>query len=195
MPEIAAIILAAGKSSRMKGGNKLMLPWKDKSMLEHVVQNIHEASPSAVVIVTNPVTHALASKIGFQTILNTHFEQGMTTSIQAGVKAIAHADAFMICPADLPMISAEEYRMVMDHFENSYKEDPKVIVVPFANGVKGHPVIFSAHYRDAILEHTDMEGCSGIVQDNKGHVVRLDMPSDHVIRDVDDRQNYDRYSQ
>ena len=195
MPEIGAIVLAAGRSSRMEGGNKLLLPWKGSTMLQAVIANIMAAKPSSMVVVTNPVTHEYASDLGLKVIQNEDFEKGMTTSIQRGVMALQDADAYMICPADLTAITSEEYQRVMDIFRKRFEEDPMVIAVPFFNGMKGHPVIFSARYRDMILQHKEMEGCSGIVKANSQHVLRVDMETDHILRDIDDRKAYERHGQ
>lgn len=57
---------------------------------------------------------------------------------------------------------------------------------------KETPVIFASHYRDAILQHQEMEGCKAIVQQNKEHIHWIEMNSPHVLQDMDSAQDYER---
>ena len=117
----------------------------------------------------------------------------MTNSIQAGVGVASDkSSGYMICLADQPLMKAADYNEIIERFEVLVKHDPKSIVVPFYNGKKGNPVIFSAIHRDDILNHKEMEGCKEIVQLNKEHVYQVEMSHDHILQDVDTPEDYDR---
>ncbi|MDV7390572.1 NTP transferase domain-containing protein, partial [Arthrospira platensis SPKY1] len=110
--------------------------------------------------------------------LNPDYQQGMTTSIQKGVEAASpDAAGYMICMSDQPFLQSSEYDLLIQAFTDAFSSDPACIVLPFYNGQKGNPVIFSRHYREAILAHQEMEGCKEIVQAGKAHVVRQEMPT------------------
>ncbi|MCA6073489.1 nucleotidyltransferase family protein [Fulvivirga sedimenti] len=190
MSDIAVILLAAGRSSRMEGANKLLLPWQSTTISGHVVNTLREAGFDRIIGVANHITLDHLTSLGIQTIENARFMEGMTTSIQAGISVAGDAEAFMICPGDLPYITSSEYQLVADSLKKKLTSDPNAIAVPVFHGQKGHPVIFSAAYRDEIMKHTEMEGCSGIIKSNQANVLKVEMPTDHVLRDIDTREDY-----
>jgi len=98
----------------------------------------------------------------------------------------------MICLADQPLITTEEYNQIIEAFEMAYQTNPKCIVVPFFEGKKGNPVIFSNYYREAILSHQAPEGCKGIIQANQKHIVKIDMPTNHILTDIDTPKDYEQ---
>jgi CTP:molybdopterin cytidylyltransferase MocA len=64
--------------------------------------------------------------------------------------------------------------------------------VPRYKNEKGNPVIFSPYYKDAILEHKEMEGCKTILQSNKENIFWVDMPTNHVLQDMDYYEDYEK---
>ena len=168
-----------------------MLPWHNRTILETVITAVQDSGCSELVIVANPLTAAFVKNLNVHFVINEKFENGMTSSIQAGITELSDADAYMICPGDLPLITVEEYRRVMQEFRKAWKEDPEVIALPLYQGKKGHPVIFSAHHRDEILAHDQPEGCSGIVRSNIAHVRKVEMESENGTADIDTREDYD----
>jgi molybdenum cofactor cytidylyltransferase len=65
-------------------------------------------------------------------------------------------------------------------------------VLPFHDGKKGNPVIFSSFYRDQILKHKETEGCKEIVQQHRQHVVKVGITSPFVLQDVDTPSDYEK---
>ena len=193
-PQVDAILLAAGESKRMGPANKLFLEVRDKPMIEHTIDALSQANIRALIIVTSPVNLQSFSPNVLQThrvVLNPDYQKGMTTSIQKGVEAASPGAAgYMICMSDQPFMQAAEYDLLIQQFLKAFPQNPASIVVPFYQNRKGNPVIFSAQYRTAILEHQEMEGCKAIVQKNKPHLIRVDMPSDAIVRDIDTPEDY-----
>ncbi len=194
MARVTAIVLAAGLSSRMHGRQKLFLPYRNNTILEQVVTELLDSKASEVIIVSSPLTHDQIKAMplaGITLLCNPNHNQGMTTTIQHGVKmASVDNDGFMICLGDMPRITSEEYDDLLDRFSAKYHENPRSILLPFHQGQKGNPVIFSSFYREAILTHPDMEGCRGIVQSNSAHLTKVEMQNDHVLVDVDTNLDY-----
>ena len=192
--KVDAILLAAGESKRMGPANKLFLEVKGKPMIEHTLTALNHAALREVIVVTSLVNIQLLSEEiirNYRIILNPDYQQGMTTSIQKGVDASGSgANGYMICMSDQPFMRTEEYNLLLQHFAEAYQKDPACIVVPFFQKQKGNPVIFSAQYRAAILAHAEMEGCKAIVQENRNHVVKIDMPSDSILHDIDTPEDY-----
>ncbi len=186
---VAAIVLAAGSSRRMGGRNKLLLPFRGQPLVRHVVTTILNSQADPVLVVlgheAEAVRAALADlPIGFT--YNPRHAEGMTTSIQAGVAA-APADVlgYMICLSDLPLIETAEYDRLLEAFRKALARDPACIVVPEFQGQRGNPVLFAASYRAAILAEERLTGCRGLVRRYPEHVVRVAMPTDHILQDID----------
>lgn len=190
---LSVIIVAAGASSRMGEKNKLLLTYKNKTVLAHVVENIAAAGLTEIIVVTGFEATDIRESIvntPVHFVHNPDYKKGMTTSIQQGVFA-ATGSGYMICLADLVLITPDEYAYIAQKFREQINHDSKCICLPVYMGVKGNPVIFSSYYRQAILRHADMEGCKGIVQVNKEHLHLIPMGTSHVLQDIDTPPDYE----
>ena len=194
---IAVLVLAAGLSRRMGDANKLLLPWRGKTIFETVVDALVKVKDVEIIIVAGEQTNLVKTLFPdpfIQIIYNARFKEGMTSSIQAGVGAAgASAAGYMICLADMPFIRTEEYQLLANAFEEEIKTNPKTIIIPVFQNKKGNPVIFSAHYKSQILTHTESEGCKKIVQNAGGSVKLIDMPSANILKDIDVPEDYYNY--
>jgi molybdenum cofactor cytidylyltransferase len=188
---VSAIVLAGGLSSRM-GANKLLLPYEGHTIIERVVDNICMASFEEVIVVTGHQSEKIRKVLRNYSVKFVHnlgYAFGMTTSIQEGVKA-ATGDGYMICLGDMVNITSKEYAWLSLRFESCVETDKATIVLPLFNHTKGNPVLFSALYKNKILRHTNMNGCSDIVQENKNSIKYVEMPSNHVLQDIDSFNDY-----
>lgn len=190
---VSAIILAAGLSKRMGNTNKLLLPYKNKTVIAAVTANILNACIEEVIVVTGyeaeQIQHALKS-LPVQFINNPDYEKGMTTSIKQGIST-AKGNGYMICLSDMVLIEPAEYALLQSVFEDELKLDEKCICMPRYKNEKGNPVILSSFYKEAILKHEDMEGCKEIVQLNKNHIHWVEMDTPHILQDMDYPEDYE----
>ncbi len=192
MAKVTAILLAAGMSRRM-GANKLFLAYKDKPIVQHVLETIKRIRVDERVVVSSEISiDKLRDLIDSDMVLidNPEYQTGMTSSIKAGVKHANPEHGVMICLADQPLITVENYDQCLDTYQREIQKDEKVIVVPYSGNTKGNPVIFSPFWRQAILDHSAPEGCKEIIQVNKSHVVRVDLENDGIVIDVDTPESY-----
>ncbi len=221
---VTAIVLAAGLSRRMGEVNKLLLPFGEKTVLETTLDNILSSNIEVVLIVIGHEAPQVKKVLDdylrrntkfrrkFFIVENPDFEKGMTTSIQAGVKAsqniyptfhnsqpstshnsqlVTHNFInYMICLSDMPLISADEYSFLKDQFEDVLKQDEKAIVQPIFKEKRGNPTIFSSFYENDILNLIDTEGCKPIVQSHKNHVYLVEMPTHSILKDIDNSEDY-----
>ncbi|PWT97577.1 MAG: nucleotidyltransferase family protein [Bacteroidetes bacterium] len=192
---VTAIVLAAGLSKRMEGPNKLLLTLGTKTLVETTIQKILESGVEEVIVVLGNDAEKVRQKIQnfpVQILVNEKFESGMTSSIQKGVNA-ATGIGYMICLADMMAIESGEYQIIKEAFLKKYSEDSKCIGQPSFGNKRGNPVIFSDYYRQEILAHQDPEGCRDIVQTNAGHVFKIEMPTNHVLLDLDTPEDFERF--
>ncbi len=193
---ITAIVLAAGYSRRM-GRNKLLLTYKGRPLLAHVVECILAAKVGRVVIVTGFEADLVASTVvgmDVQIVHNPDYEKGMTSTIQTGVAA-ADGEGYMICLSDMPYISPGEYKVLRNAFRRQYVHDKACIIQPSYDGQIGNPVTFSAAWRSDILENKDPEGCKNIVLRHQENVYRVEMLTPAILQDIDWQDDYDRLSE
>ena len=187
------ILLAAGQGLRMGGPNKLLLPFFGKTVLETTLEQLCEAGIGPVCVVTGHERTTIAPLLGrfpVQEVFNPDFRLGMTGSIQAGVRTATEGQGYMICLADMPMITDATYISLANRFQQMVEQDDRAILLPRFGATKGNPVIFAAAYRAEILRHSEPEGCREIVQAAAGHVCWLDMPDNSVLRDLDTPEDY-----
>jgi len=193
---LTAIVLAAGSSRRM-GKNKLLLPYGGKPLLAHVVRSILSAHVGPVIVVTGheaEQTERVLKGLEVTLVHNPRYEEGMTSTIQAGV-ADASGEGYMICLSDMALIDPDEYRFLKNTFNKQYPHDKACIIQPTHDNQIGNPVIFSAAWREAILEHAGPEGCKGILHAHPENIYQVEMRSASVLQDVDWPDDYDRLSQ
>jgi molybdenum cofactor cytidylyltransferase len=195
---LSIIVLAAGLSSRMRGAHKLLLPYQEKTVIWHTMAQIHAAMREndyiqEIIVVTghnSEAVQAILEDYNIQPIYNAEYAKGMTTSIQAGVRAAnIAARGYMICLSDQPHITAAEYNILAKSFE---KENAKAIIMPTFHGERGNPVLFPALLKSEILENTEMTGCKPIVQRNKSQIHLVEMPTNHILLDIDTPEDYSK---
>lgn len=191
---VSVIVLAAGLSTRMGKQNKLLLPLRSKTMIETTLENIIASSPLEIIVITGHETEKIKpviDKLPITIIYNANYAGGMTTSIQQGIEH-ATGKGYMICLGDMYAISAAEYSYLQKQFEEAYQKDEQCICIPMHEGKKGNPVIFSAYYKNDILQHNEMEGCKSIVQANRQHLHEINMKTSAVLQDVDYPHDYEK---
>lgn len=177
----------------MEGPNKLLLQVDGKAMIEHSYVQLASAGVNEVIIVTGRdealIRDSLKLRGQDRFIHNESFALGMTTSIQKGVE-IATGDAFMICLADMPLLTATHYNHLIAQFHNAILNDAQAILLPSVNGKRGNPVIFSASYKSTILAHNELNGCRKLVKDNSNHLTEYITDDPAYLRDIDTVEDY-----
>ena len=189
---LSAILLAAGSSRRMGTTNKLLLPWQNKPIVAVTAANLLAAGFEEIIVVTGhqaaEVTAAL-NHLPLRLVHNPRFEDGMTSSIQTGISQ-AGGKGYMICLADMFLITPAEYILLKKAWEQEFSLDDHCIGIPEYQGQKGNPVILPCVLRSEILSHEEKEGCKEIVRNNSKHQFRISMPTDHILRDLDLPEEY-----
>jgi len=189
---LSAILLAAGTSRRMGDSNKLLLPWNGRAIVASTATNLLAAGLQEIIVVTGyqaPLIVDALKDLPLQFIHNPTYEDGMTSSIQSGVRQAA-GDGYMICLADMVMINPTEYARLTSAWEKRYALDDHCIGIPEYQGQKGNPVILPATLRENILSHPEKEGCRDLVRLHNTHHLHIPMATDHILRDIDRPEDY-----
>ena len=115
---ISAILLAAGKSKRMDGENKLIKEIKGTPLINFSIKNILESSIDELIIVLGFQKKIIEKSIDknnkIKLVFNKNFESGMASSIKAGLKNLSSkTDAFFICLGDMPKVNKDIYNLLI----------------------------------------------------------------------------------
>ena len=193
MPHITAIILAAGRSSRMGASNKLLLPFGEWTILEHVVANVSRSSVDDLVVVTGHEDRQIRDVLSdprVRVAYNPEHEKGMATSLRRGLLAAApDTDGFMICLGDMPLVTIETLTKLCEAFA---AQDGRAIVVPTVGGERGHPVLFHRAFREALMQLEGDVGARAVLAAHEADVVEVPVQDEGIFHDIDTQEAYDR---
>lgn len=188
----AAIVLAAGRSSRMGGANKLLLPLHGRPLVAHVFKTLSGLELDQCIVVTgrdHTDIAALAHEYGLSSLHNAGFTEGMGTSIAAGAAALAPAArGIFIHLGDLPLVDACTFHTLATAMREDAASEAEVFA-PTHGQQRGHPVLF----RSALLpELSALRGDTGARVVIARHAIRDVAVSDpHIARDVDTPRDFD----
>jgi molybdenum cofactor cytidylyltransferase len=193
----AAVVLAAGTSSRM-GQPKQLMQWGEKPMVRHIVETLIAGGvePGGVVVVVghrrDEVEAALAG-LPVVFAFNPDYADGsMLRSLQVGVRLLesapAHYDAVLIALSDQPQITASITRKVIEH----WRATEAWVVAPSFGRRRGHPILFARHTWPDILNAPPIGSPRDILDKLADKVVYVEAPDDAVLRDIDTPEDYRR---
>ena len=197
VPEITAIkqrptiiLLAAGMSQRMGGLNKLLLPINGVPMVRHMALTLVAfADVSPVVVLGHEAERVRAALdgIALTMITNAHYQSGQMSSVTAGLIAAGQAANYMICLADLPLLTAADCAAL---FAAHKKAGVGQITVPVQreDGIfvrRGNPIIMPASARHKILKEKTNLGCRGLLNNHPDLIYPFDSCAKGFYVDID----------
>ncbi|MBT3140764.1 nucleotidyltransferase family protein [Phaeobacter gallaeciensis] len=191
---IHILILAAGQSSRMRGGDKLLEQVDGSACLTTLVQRaLQSGRPTSVVV--PDLNHPRASVAqGARLIPSPDAHLGMGHSIKAGVTALPdNATAVMILPGDMPDLTAQDVQILADTFDASPEID--ILQAATEDGIAGHPIIFRSTLFDDFQKLTGDKGAFAILQNNKEKRKLLSLTGQRARLDLDTPEDWANWRQ
>jgi molybdenum cofactor cytidylyltransferase len=189
---VAAIVLAAGESSRM-GRPKPLLPLNGETFLGHLLAQLRASRVTRIVVVLGhrpeQVLDAMP-EVRDLAVVNDRYQLGQLSSFIAGLEAVGNdADAVLLCLADHPFITAE----LIDELIESYEVTRLPIVVPVHGGRRGHPVLFAAPLFTELRAAPLDEGARVVVRAHAEEILEVATGETGVLADVDTPAEYERW--
>jgi molybdenum cofactor cytidylyltransferase len=184
---ITAVVLAAGKSSRM-GRHKLLLPLGDEPMVRRVVRQIQGAGFDDLLVVVGCEHEAVVDALhglGVRHATNPDYESGMGSSFRAAVGELSGSDAAMFALADQPLLAAADYGRLLD----TYRAEPRGIVSVRYGDVTAPPHLFDREYFQELARLT--HGARSVLQRHAKETTILQFPPE-LLLDVDTPEDYER---
>jgi molybdenum cofactor cytidylyltransferase len=181
-----AVVLAAGRSSRMAPVNKLLMSLGDRPVIRHVVQTALDAGLDPVTVVCGhdleAVRVALAG-LPVRIVGNGDCEEGLALSIRAGVATIASdVDAALFLLGDMPLVAPRHLRPLLAAFAPA---EGHSICIPTYGTRRGNPVLWSVQHFPRLLELSGDQGARVLFRDLADQILEVDMPDDAVLVDID----------
>jgi molybdenum cofactor cytidylyltransferase len=191
---VAAVILAAGRSSRM-GRPKAQLRYvpTDDTFGGHLIRTAREARLDPIFVVLADRSTALSAEVerhGATTLLNEAPDRGQLSSILVGLDAAdaAGASAVMIMPVDVPLLSPAVLEAVL---AASAAEDAQIVRATHG-GQHGHPVLFKRSVFDELRAADPSIGARAVVRANPARVRDVEVNEPGVTLDIDTPEDYRR---
>ncbi|MEK6285039.1 MAG: nucleotidyltransferase family protein [Acidobacteriota bacterium] len=188
---ISAVLLAAGESRRM-GEFKQLLELRNKSFVEHCVDNLLASRVGEVIVVTGHRESEVRRAIGDRRVKFAHnpeYQSGMASSIIRGVEAVSlTARAFVLALVDQPWIDAS----VINRIIETYEKAQTLIVIPAYEGKNGHPILLDISLKEEILKMDPARGLRQVVGAHPREIARVEASDRGVLEDCDLPEDYER---
>jgi molybdenum cofactor cytidylyltransferase len=190
MSNIAAIVLAAGESSRL-GRPKQLLQFRKSTLIRRIAETAVQSNVSTIVVVLGAHAEVIEAELDglpVQTIINQGWKEGMSTSIQAGINKILEIEppigGVILLVSDQPFISSD----LLNKLIEERKRSGKSIVACSYDHTIGTPVFFSKEYFSELLRLKGQEGAKKLLQSRSDEVQLVSFPRGNI--DIDTLQDY-----
>lgn len=203
---VTAVVLAAGKASRMHR-LKQLLPWGDKTILETVICRLQSSSLSGEirvvlgaeidrikeVLISSPHIDNESGELIIKK--NSEFERGMFSSVMAGIEGLKPGDSslegIMFMLGDMPLIKTSLYDSLLAEFR---AENPSILA-PRCCGRRGHPVLISTSllpdlYKMAEGAGRPEGGLRELLDERRDEIDYFETEDCSVLKDLDYREEY-----
>ena len=186
---VSAVVLAAGRSIRMGGPNKLLAELDGQKLVRIVTEQALASKAKNVIVVTGHqadlVEKALAG-LEVKFVRNPDFATGLASSVKAGISAVPkQADSAVICLGDMPMISADLIDRLIDAFA---PDRGNLIAVPVSDGRRGNPVLWSRRFFNELMVLDGDVGARHLIAKHNEAVAEVPVEGDGAFLDIDTPQ-------
>jgi molybdenum cofactor cytidylyltransferase len=188
--KLGAIVLAAGLSSRM-GVQKLLLPWKGKTVIETVVDTLIHSRVNEIVVVTGRDAEQMAISLKskpVQIIYNPDFADGnMVTSLRSGLKALRNrVDAILMVLADQPQMMESTVKLILDE----WNQFPNSLCIPSYQMHLGHPWVIPARLWDNLTSLDSHQTMRDFIRINAKEIRYVVVGTPTILKDLDTPEDY-----
>ena len=193
-PRIAAVVLAAGRSTRMGPENKLLRPIDGEALVVRTVRQVSASGANPILVVTGheeeKVRQAL-DKSQVTCIHNDAYRDGLSASLKTGIAALPdEVDGALVALGDMPNVGAA----VIDKLISAFNpEEGRRICVPLYKGKRGNPVLWGAEFFDAIKGLSGDIGAKHLLAEYGEAVCEVEVDDKAVLLDLDTPEAFAAY--
>lgn len=176
------------------GGFPKPLLWFDgERFVERLIGAYREAGVEHVVVVVGHEADEVIARADLADVTvcrNADYEEGMLSSVRAGVRATRElgVDGMFLSPVDYPLIPSGVLRTLADAFDTDHADAD--VVHPVHEGERGHPPLFAASTFDALLAAPDDEGARAVVYADETDTRDVPVDDERIFVDIDTPSEY-----
>jgi len=193
-PAFAAVILAAGASSRM-GRDKALLAWRGQPLLAAHIEMLQPETDLVIVVgganaeSLKPVVYGKAAFLAS----NPEPDLGQFSSLRVGLQAVLNygRDAAIIALVDRPPVTAETLRTLKSAFFSA-PEDETWAVVPEADGNHGHPIVIAREMIEAFLRAPATTNAREVERANQQRILYIPVSDPAVATNWNTPEEYSK---
>lgn len=189
-PRVAAIVLAAGASSRM-GTAKQLLDLGGRSLVRHAAEVAYASGCSPVIVVVGAQAEAVRAELlglAARIVHNAEWQEGLASSLRSGVRNLpADAAAAILMPCDQPAISPD----LLEQLIRRWRETSAPIVACHYDGIRGAPALFTRERFAQLLALEGDVGARALLAQAADGVETVEFPDGRF--DLDTPEDWERW--
>ncbi len=186
-PPVAAVVLAAGSSSRMAPQHKLLLTDRTgTAMVARVVDHVLASTARPVIVVVGHRADEVRAALRDRDVTFVYaaaYADGLSASLRTGINAVPKtASAVLVCLGDMPLVTGPMMQRLIDAYD---PDEGRAVIVPTCRGKMGNPVLWDRRF---FLDITGLVGDMGarpLLDRHAEHVAPVEIGDDAVLRDFD----------
>lgn len=187
---IGALILAAGRSSRM-GEFKPLLEIDGTSLIEHALALFRNTGVEEIVTVIGYRSETLIpiiERAAARYVVNENYQKGMFSSIQKGVAELKDkCDVFFLLPVDIPCVRTATVRQLLAQY---YENSSALVCYPQFDARRGHPPLIAASLIDHVISYVGEGGMRGLLRRYEDQTITVPVTDPFMLLDVDTKQDF-----
>jgi molybdenum cofactor cytidylyltransferase len=190
-PRVAVLLLAAGRSTRMGGPNKMLADANGQPLVVHAVKAALASQAVEVVVVLGhmagevraAIEKAVPAKSRLRFVTNPDFAEGLSTSVRTGIGSLsASADAAIVQLGDMPGVNAG----LLDRLIAAFSPvEGRAICVPTVGGKRGNPVLWARRFFSEMSQLAGDTGARHLIGEYADLVCEVEMPGEAAVTDID----------
>jgi len=187
---IAAVLIAAGESSRLKKFIKQLIPWKGQPLIAYILNVILGSGLSPIHVILGAHSNRIMPVIEnfpIKIIRNPDWREGKGTSISLGIQSLPeNVSAAMIFVVDQPFLSTELIHTILKEFRTNQDVE---IIAPFYRKIQSNPVLFTKKVFPDLIKLQNESGGKDII--GKYAVKKIQWNDKRILIDIDTLEDYE----
>jgi molybdenum cofactor cytidylyltransferase len=183
---VAAVVLAAGRSTRMGAVNKMLAEIGGKPLVRIAVEQAMASRAKPVIVVTghqHEKVEAALKDLPVRLVRNPDYAEGLGTSLKTGIAAVPDdVDGAIVCLGDMPQVDAALIDRLISAFD---PERGALVVVPSINGRRGNPVVWSRRFFHDLMSVQGDIGARHLIGTYAEAVAEIPVAGEAAMTDVD----------
>jgi molybdenum cofactor cytidylyltransferase len=190
-PRVAVLVLAAGRSTRMGGPNKMLADAEGQPLVVHAVKAALASQAVEIVVVLGhmadevraAIDKAVPGKSRLRFVTNPDFAEGLSTSVGTGIGALGKdIDAAVVQLGDMPGVGAPLLDRLMAAFS---PVEGRTICVPTVGGKRGNPVLWARRFFPEMIKLSGDSGAKHLIGEHADLVCEVEMTGEAAVTDID----------